>query len=353
MDRTVCPASNGECAKNVGVRHPVLGLVAATLTACGLDITGTASGDAADGGDAGGGAVDGSGGDGRGGSGGDGGSGGSGGDGSVDAGGDASQRADAEVCPPARCALAPPPGWSLVAYAPNRFASCPAGFVTEDTLEEPRAALGACTCGECVTQTAPSCSDGWLGVTYDEETAPTCGLTGVPLSAARGACTPFDGHTGTHTFVTPPPPSGGACFTPSVAHDAVTTQSVRACVPAKCASPCDPSLGPGFTTCLRAPGDVACPASAPRKHTVGKHAAMTCPPCPCSLLASCSGALALYADDHCADELVRIPAGLCYTTGYQRLHSYKWNGAKTSICIVGLPPAGTAALDDPATICCP
>jgi hypothetical protein len=252
------------------------------------------------------------------------------------------------------CGLSAASGFTLVAYAADRSAGCPSDMTQFDLVTGPTAGPGACACGACAVTATPSCSMGSFASDFDTSTSPACGTRAISHPCNNGACTPVPGTYGQHGRAVPPPPTGpGACTAPGVANQAAAQSApVRACAESATRCACDPALSPAFHACMRAPGDVACPAQAPNKHLVGAGAAVTCGACGCTLAATCGGSITFYSDTNCTTSLFTITDTACTLEGTGTYSSYLWQGKTSTSCTLG-PSAATAGLTAPSTICCP
>src|SRR5579872_207579 len=142
----------------------------------------------------------------------------------------------------AGCEVNVPPGWSLVAFAADQTAACPAGFTTPANVVESPNASAACTCGSCSVTGQPSCASGTVGVYYDYVTSGThsCSTPGMvpqlnndPAGACGSGSDVYHGNYAPFDIAyTPPPSTGGSCSAPGSATGAVTYGAHdRTCVP--------------------------------------------------------------------------------------------------------------------------
>ncbi|MGH7439758.1 MAG: hypothetical protein ACRENE_29050 [Polyangiaceae bacterium] len=226
----------------------------------------------------------------------------------------------------AGCVVNVPPGWSLVAFAPDQFEACPSGFGTATNLVESPGAASACTCSTCSVTGQPSCASGTVGVYYDYVAtgAGTCGTPGmVPQlnNSPAGVCgsgtdvyhgnyAPFD------LAYVPPPSTGGSCSAPGSATGTITYGARdRTCVPsspsaAGCVGDkCTPSLPSPYAACIMQTGTTSCPAGPLGvRHLAGTGASFGCSDCGCSVSGTCTGSITLYTDNKCTHPGVTIPA---------------------------------------------
>jgi len=251
------------------------------------------------------------------------------------------------------CTLTVPAGFERVAYVGRQTTACPADMTQVELVTDATAGAGACACGACVVGTVPDCNAGTFSSTYDDTATPTCGTAAISHPCNGGKCAAYSGSMGQHGRAVPPTPTGGTCSAHGVAKTGTApSTAARACAESATRCACDPAVPGAFTTCLRAPGDVACPADAPLKHLVGTSAALACGDCPCTLTAKCSGSVTFYSDAACATSIVTITDAACTTEGPGSYASYKWAGTTATSCTLGTS-AATISLTDQSTICCP
>jgi hypothetical protein len=252
-----------------------------------------------------------------------------------------------------QCALTPPPGWGLVAFATDRSAPCAGDLQTLDGIMDP-VADGACTCG--CTAVLPTCTATTFSTRTDDNSTPRCDqASGVSHDVSNG-CIKDNGTLGPHSQVIAPSPQGGSC-TAQASKDpgAVTSTPIRVCNPnaggATCA--CGPGLGPGFTTCLATKGDQTCPAGTTKKHLVAATADVTCGGCTCTTTKSCKATITWFSDNSCQNSLVTIDSESCKSQPERDYSSIRYTLEPKASCIPSAAPPGTATLVDPSTVCCP
>jgi hypothetical protein len=274
-----------------------------------------------------------------------------------------------------------PPGWSLVAFATDPTAACPAGFTTPTNLVEDPNAAAACPCGACSVTGQPSCASGTVGVYYDYVSggAGACGTPGmVPQlnNSPAGACgsgsdvyhgnyAPFD------VAYVPPPPSGGSCSAPGSATGTVTYGAHdRTCVPSSAQSAgcdgglCAPSLSSPYSACIMQAGTPSCPAGPLGvRHVAGDGVSFACSDCGCSVSGTCTGSITLYTDAKCTKPGVTIPAdrscnrisSLPNSASNDTFGAYIYTAnppASVQCTGSGSSSAENVTLQDTVTICC-
>jgi len=276
---------------------------------------------------------------------------------------DASASADAPINEPTdapspppecACALTPPAGFTVVALAGDRSAGCGDGLVAIDLVTDPVAAAAACTCGSCAVTATPSCNTGSFSNFYDEGGG-ACGSVSANVRPANTGCNTDDGFFVSHARAGVPPPSGPtACTAPVTPHaNEVTSKPIRVCAPKPGADDCVCKAAAPYRKCLRAPGDVSCPASAPNKKLAGTRVTAVCGTCPCTATATCTGTVTFYSDNGCMNVIATINEKECKTTpDGANFSSLRWNGTAAVACNVAKAPTA-AALTEPTTICCP
>lgn len=279
---------------------------------------------------------------------------------------------DAEVvdgCSTTSCE-ALPLGFQLVAIGPRNDA-CPNGFGQPlDAVEEPAVGAGACTCG-CDLKQAPSCTVGGgatITLGYGAVGSGTCAMagqdvpTGCSTAGFMGPFLPYErSYTAPLATLT-----GGACDVKVVTDDTkLSTKSLRVCqatvLPQCEGKTCPPALT-GFTACIAATGDVACPAAWPTKHLVGTSASFTCSAgCSCTVGGQCSttGTLKYYPTANCTGGAdLTYPVGGCGATPGSGAtvygsHRYDPAGPSSTRCNTGgISTPSAPSLAQPSTVCC-
>jgi hypothetical protein len=285
---------------------------------------------------------------------------------------------DASACDDASgpCVVVPG-GWTLVAFAPNQASSCPAGFASApsvDVVEGPSAAA-ACTCGACTVTSTVSCAAGSVAGYNDYKStaaAGSCASVDMPSPLANdppGSCG-TDIYQGDYSIYDvmydAPPPSGGTCSAPGVAHNAAVTYTAhdRTCAPdspqaANCTGDiCRPMLPPTYGACIAAPGAQACPQGPLGvQHFVGTSAAFTCADCGCAITATCSGTITLFTDTGCTKGANAISSNVCVpiTAKAATYKAYEYVGgtAQNVACQAAGPgSAQDVTLTGEETLCC-
>jgi hypothetical protein len=258
--------------------------------------------------------------------------------------------------PGCACGLTATAGWTEVAYAGDRASACAGDLTAIDLVANPSAPPSACACGACVPGAIPSCNQNSFSSDFDANAVtPTCDSHGLSHPSNNGMCTAVTGTYQQHGRAVPPAPSGaGTCTAPGVAAAGPLADDVRVCAPTGSSCACDPGLAPGYLTCLRAAGDVPCPAGLANRHVVASQARVTCADCGCTLAAKCHGSLTFYSDPACAASLFTINDTSCGPEGGGTYGSLKWQGTTETACTLGAS-SPTAALDaaTASTICCP
>jgi hypothetical protein len=289
-------------------------------------------------------------------------------DAAVDVATDANADADAQpaACTTSSttCTSALEAGWTAIAFASDRTAACPAGYITRDLVKSPAAAAGACTCA-CAINAAdpPTCAKGSFAGLIGTS---TCTTTGVTYNVNGAGCTSLNqtGNLSTVARYAPLALTKGTCDS-SVTKDAAKLGStpVRACEPPPACGE-DVCRGDGlapFGSCIAHDGDVACPAGPfTTKTLTGPSATLTCGGCAsCTNTASCGPAkLHFFNDSACATEVAtRLVNDACNavasgtpnaTNSYFKYEVATMNAA----CTASTTPTTAVALDLPRTICC-
>ncbi len=263
------------------------------------------------------------------------------------------------------CAASLPAGWSLAVFN-TATDSCPTGFGEHITFGTPSVAAGACSC-TCSVTGAGSCGDGSLAMLTNPGhgndacsiawfTATVNGSQCIPVpAAAQGALGNFQ--------ATALAASGGGGTCTSAAHanaGSLTEPTQRYCdVPAASADAvCNGSPPTGFSSCIVASGEVACPASTPFAHafTVEDSAALSCGTCSaCSVSTTCANpTLSVFANGTCAAPAAVSFAvnGACQANPVeQTVLSAQYSATATASCTAGSSTA-SVQLSGPHTICC-
>ena len=271
--------------------------------------------------------------------------------GTVDARSDASPDAG---CDNASCPT-PPANWSIVAFATSRSSACPAGFTTDDVLEDPTVGTG-CTCGTTCTTPTVDCTNITIATTEGTGCASAGASVMVGAACKNIGTSNFGGPAAGVTATTLTP--GCKAPDPTADPSGVVAQEDRVCQLAAtaCQAPaCSPSLAAPFETCLLADGDQACPPSTPTKHAVGASPQLTCGTCPCNASVACVGTLSFFPATNCGGTGVPIATGACVPeTNTTPVDSVRWApGTPALTCSVGTPMGATVAFGTKQTVCCP
>lgn len=258
------------------------------------------------------------------------------------------------------CVGSIPTGWSIVLREGSR-AACPAGYGSHDTLEDPQAMNGACTC-TCTLSQHPTCENGTLQGSYGTG-GPPCSTPTLGLGVSGGTCAQLQpgGPTPGAVAVQPIAPAGGTCASTAKGD----TSQVSAVESRLCAVPaaeadgvCNGTVPSGFVACIAAPGSVACPAGLPfTTHTVvADNETLVCSACTgCTVNASCGpGSVTFYSDYLCGQAVGTITAnGTCtQTTWGGNMNSIRYQSASTSTCGASGTSTATFQPSAPQTVCC-
>jgi hypothetical protein len=259
------------------------------------------------------------------------------------------------------CTSALPAGWSPLAFAAARAASCPEGFTAVDLVTRPAARLSACKCA-CQVSAAdpPSCAKGTLVGTAGN--TPTCDAAAVGGPITGTGCVVKPGTTASYARYTPLGLTRGTCASSSIVDQGATADPARGCVPsAPCGEAvCNGTSPEGFASCIVHDADVPCPAGPFVKRTLaGTSAQIACGGCPtCQNTATCSvPVVRAYNDGICTTEVTSaVVNGSCnLLTGAagQAFGSIKYDVALTNpSCTPTSAPTEAVSLASPRTICC-
>jgi hypothetical protein len=266
---------------------------------------------------------------------------------------------------PSACVAALPAGWSLAAFNTG-LDSCPTGFAEHVVLGPPAIGAGACSCSCSVTQPG-ACGQGSLAMSTnpghgnDACTTPwfTATVNGsqciaVP-AAAQDALGNFEATALAATG------QGGTCGGAVQSNPASLSEPPeRFCdVPAASADAvCNGTVPTGFSACIIATGQVACPSSTPFVHpfTVEDGATLACGSCSaCSVSTSCSNPMVeAFTNATCAAPAALTFAvnGTCVTNpNEETVLSIEYTSTTSATCTPGTS-SGTSQLTGPRTICC-
>jgi len=262
------------------------------------------------------------------------------------------------------CTAAVSAGWTPIAFASDRTATCPAGYTTRDLVKSPTAVSGACGCACAIAAgDPPTCAKGSFAGLVGTS---TCTGNGVTYNVNGTGCTSLGQTSPLSTLAkyAPLPLTPGTCNS-SVTKDVtkVTSTSVRACEPPPACIE-DVCRGDGlapFGSCITHDGDVACPAGPfATKTLTGTGATLTCGDCAtCKNTASCGLAtLHFFNDSACATEVAtRLVDDACNAVAAGTANAtssyFKYDVATTSpSCTPSAAPTTAVALDAQRTICC-
>lgn len=250
---------------------------------------------------------------------------------------------------------AAPDGWTRVAYAGDRSAPCPDGSGATDLVTEPALApdAGACACATCQIVVSPSCNSGSYSTLFDNGATPQCNQQGAQRSAS-GQCERVSGTLGDHHRVLPASPSGpSACTAGGVTvASGISSRPVRVC---SNGSPCPCEVSAPFASCMKAPGDVACPEGFPTKHLVGAAPTAACGACTCALTdVTCNASLTFFSDRNCSAPVGTVNNTSCLPTTAHTFDSLRYTGSLASATCKTTPGAASdAGLAEASTVCCP
>ena len=257
------------------------------------------------------------------------------------------------------CVASIPQGSSLVAFEPSR-APCPAGLASNNLEVAPQAAAGACTCS-CDITTQPSCTRGTLQGSYGTG-AGACGAKVPPLSIAGTGCTQLQpgGPAPASIAIQPLPATAGACSATAVGDTTkVTSTPVRTCdvVGASAESVCEGAPPAGFSACLVAPGDMACPTGSPfaSRTLLAASQTLVCTACSaCTVSGTCDSPLVTYYSDYlCNNPVGTFPAdGACQQPNWTgTLAGVEYHAMVQASC-TGSGSSATFQPVSPQTLCC-
>ena len=283
---------------------------------------------------------------------------GSGSDGAVMGSGDAGQGVGVEAAT-GNCVASIPAGWSLVLFEPSRD-PCPAGLTSNDLVADPQAAASACTC-PCSITAQPSCTTGTLHGGFGSGTA-ACATMVPPLSISGAGCTQLEpgGPAPTSIMIEPLPATGGTCTATALGDTTqVTTSQVRTCgvAGAGAEAVCEGSTPTGFSVCIAAAGDMACPSGSlfANRTVAAASETLVCTACSaCTVSGTCSTPLVTYYSDYlCLDAVATFPAdGTCTRPSWSgNLAGVEYQAMVQASCAgSGSTPTFQAA--SPQTVCC-
>jgi hypothetical protein len=284
-------------------------------------------------------------------------------------------------CTPATGCYVIPPGWQLVAFAPQQGAACPPGFAKApptNLVEGPNTA-SACACG-CTLQKQPMCNPSPVQVHYDSKILPGAGQCASPGQPATtnnnppGGCGTQDMFHGPYDNLDlkydPPAANGGSCM-PTSATGIVTYAALdTSCQPdnnqaAGCTGDqCSPNIPSPYIACVTKNGKQACPgAPFTQPHDVGTTAQVTCGgACGCNVSATCTGTMKLFTRYDCTTmsggvEVDIVADGTCQTStgvsGMYGSYSYVPNPPANAACqSTGTTTVQNVMLTGEQTICC-
>lgn len=264
------------------------------------------------------------------------------------------------------CSAALAAGWTPLAFAANRNATCLGGYTAVDLVVAPVANAGACTCACQIAVNDPSsCAKGSFASLVGSTTCNgngqtfTVNGTGCTVLAVQGGVSAFGNYA---AFAL----TRGTCNSSVTKDDTkLATTAVRGCLPpAGCAEDVclgtSAALGP-YGSCIVHDGDVACPAGPfVNRSLAGASGTLSCGGCAtCQNEGTCGTAtVRFYNDAACATQIAsRVANGACNAlatgaAGNNATH-YEYDVAVTNqTCAPTSSPTTTAGLDQPRTICC-
>lgn len=262
-------------------------------------------------------------------------------------------------------------GWSPVAFATSTTAACPNDYLSADVVTNASLADGACSC-TCTTSTSdpPSCAHGNMA----SATGMNNCAAGGTIPVADTNCTvnpfPFKVDTSLDVKLTAVPFYAGSC-TAAVAKDTskVISTAARVCTPPPACNEtvCAGDVPNGFAACIAHDGDVTCPAAGPfvNKTLAGVSADLTCGGCTsCTNSATCGAAtVRIYGDASCAQQFAERAADnvcgpLTFTMpapgpGGRDVVAVKYDVTMGPVsCSATAGATSDVALAQPRTICC-
>ena len=261
------------------------------------------------------------------------------------------------LTPPGTCVQSVPGGWEVVGFAVDPGSACPAGF-DQTNLKANPTAPGACDCS--CTITSPPCVTG-SSQTYDSNSS-SCGNTGAKLDINGTGCNSlgFSGNLSNYHKAMPLP-VGGACAGAAVTDSSkLLVHAATLCAPSNaCLEEVCTGTFPGpFGSCIRAPGDVACPAGPfVNKTLVMADVTLTCSACDsCTVSATCADPkLAFFGDANCTSPVATLAAnGTCVpVTGNGSVSAFKYLvDVQNAGCAASGAKQANLAPVGPVTVCC-
>lgn len=285
------------------------------------------------------------------------------GGGRSEAGASSGDAVDAGPSPPANCSVATcdalalaAPGFTQVAFG-AATSPCPTGFDDAPVFEDPKPKTGSCACGDCTYQ-GGSCATAHVQ-SRSGSSAGSCSKNNDAVDFATGRCTPYSGYWANvyAAELTPAPEAVGTCSAPAmgvraqvdVAAERVCTRHADTCAASMCGLPA------GLQVCLAAPGDVACPKGAPKKHAVGPDFTLDCGVCGCTPATTCAGTMSWWKNSsNCTGEPDgKIPSDTCTLVNGASIAALRWDAQLAQTCKTKPADKAKAALAKPMTVCCP
>ncbi len=266
--------------------------------------------------------------------------------------------------PGSTCVADLPAGWTLTTFN-TATSSCPTGFDEHIVSGTPSVGSGACSCSCSVTQPG-ECGQGSLAiVTSPGHRDDMCDTAWFTATVNGSQCIPVPaGAIDLGNFMASPLPAtstGGACTSTAQTNtSAVTAPTQRYCdVPAASSDAvCNGTPPAGFSACIMAAGEVACPASTPftQKFTVEDSATVSCGTCSaCAVATTCSNPMVatfLTADCSGAVSASFAVNGTCVTNNVEAtVLSIEYTSTTQATCAAGASTAA-AQLTGARTICC-
>jgi hypothetical protein len=264
------------------------------------------------------------------------------------------------------CAATIPAGWSPAVFNTG-LDPCPAGFAEHVVLGTPSVAAGACSCSCSVTQPGACGGQGSLTLTgapghgVDTCTSPwfTATVNGAQCIAVPAASQlAFEAYQATPVAATG---QGGACSSAVQSNPgALSEPAQRFCdVPAPSADAvCAGTAPAGFSACIVAAGNVACPSSTPfvQAFAVEDGATVSCGACSaCSVSTTCSNpTVAAFTNANCTAPatLTFNVDGSCTSIGNElTMLSIQYSATANAACTAGSSSA-SVQLTGAKTICC-
>jgi hypothetical protein len=259
------------------------------------------------------------------------------------------------------CVTSIPAGWSLVILEQARD-PCPAALTPHDLVGDPQAMAGACSC-TCTITTQPSCTSGTLQGSFGNASgSAACSTKVLALPISGSGCTQLQpgGQAPTSIAIDALPSTGGACTFSAVGNTTlVATTNVRTCDVAGPGSEgvCAGSPPAGFSACIAAAGEMACPSGSPfaSRTVLAASETLVCTACTgCTVNGNCSSPLVTYYSDYlCNNPVATFPAdGACTQPNWNgNLAGVEYHASVQASC-AATGSTATFQAASPQTVCC-